>query len=84
MKDLIGWRRLVYDPAEGRIGLAKDYKSDGYVVMFAPDGTLKRKWKLQGVWPSKMDPGGGDMNANENNKISITLTIDKAVEDEGF
>jgi hypothetical protein len=76
---LIAWRRQVYDPSNGKIGLAKDYKKSGEVVMFAPDGTLQRTWTLIGCWPSKLDPGGGDMNANENNKISCTLTIDKAI-----
>ena len=80
MGELLKWRRKVYDPATGKIGLAKDYKEQGEVVMFAPDGTLERKWKLHGMWPSKVDTGGGDMNANEPNKISVTITIDKAVE----
>jgi hypothetical protein len=84
MKDLIGWRRKVYDPVTGKIGLAKDYKSEGTLVLMAPDYSILRKWKLQGVWPSHMDPGGGDMNSNTNNTMSITLTIDKAVEDKGF
>ena len=80
MKTLVAWRRKVYDPATGKIGLAKDYKEQGEVVMFAPNGTLERRWKLIGVWPSNMDPGGGDMEANAQNLITIALTIDKAVE----
>jgi len=80
MREIIKWRRKVYKPLTGEIGLAKDYKEQGEVVMFAPNGTLERRWKLMGMWPSKMDPGGGDMNSNTNNLISVTITIDKAVE----
>lgn len=79
-QQLITWRRLVYDPNTGAIGLAKDYKKSGEVIMFGPDGETERTWELIGIWPSKLDPGNGDMNANENNKITTTLTIDKAIE----
>lgn len=80
VEQMIAWRRLVYEPSTGKIGLARDYKKQGEVIMFGPDGERQRTWKLYGVWPSKLDPGGGDMNANENNKITCTLTIDKAIE----
>lgn len=79
-KTMLKWRRKVYDPNTGEIGWAKDYKKTGEVVMFGPDGTVERRWKLIGVWPSAIDQGGGDMNANENNKITVTLTIDKVIE----
>ena len=77
---VVSWRRQVYNPTTGAIGYARDYKKKGEVIMFGPDGNLQRKWKLIGCWPSRMDPGGGDMNAAENNKISVTITIDKAIE----
>ena len=80
MSTLIAWRRLVYDPTTGKIGLAKDYKKHGEIVMFAPNGTLERTWKIQGVWPSRMDPGGGDMEANSQNLVTIVLSVDKAIE----
>jgi len=79
-QQLITWRRLVYDPNTGAIGLAKDYKKSGEVIMFGPNGEVERTWEIIGIWPSKLDPGNGDMNANENNKITTTLTIDKAIE----
>ena len=80
MAVLVAWRRRVYQPTTGAIGLASAYKEQGEVVMFAPNGTLQRRWKLIGVWPSRNDPGGGDMNANEQNVITLTLVIDKAIE----
>jgi len=80
VEQMIQWRRQVYDPNTGVIGLARDYKKQGEVIMFGPNGETQRTWKLYGVWPSKLDPGGGNMNANENNKITVTITIDKAIE----
>jgi hypothetical protein len=80
MKTLIAWRRKVYTPADGKIHLASEYKANGNVDMFAPDGTLVRTWDLKGIWPSSMDPGGGAMDENSQNLITITLAIDKALE----
>lgn len=77
---MIAWRKQVYDPTSGAIGWARNYKKEGEVVMFGPDGTRERAWRLIGCWPSRMDPGGGDMNAAENNKITTVITIDKAIE----
>lgn len=80
MKQIMTWRRKVYDPNTGKIGYARDYKQQGEVIMFGPDGNRARKWKLMGIWPSKVDPGGGNMSANENNMISVTFQVDKAIE----
>lgn len=77
---MIAWRRLVYNPDTGAIGNAADYKKEGEVVMFAPDGSRERSWRLMGIWPSRLDPGSGDMNAAEANKITTTLTVDKTKE----
>ena len=84
MQKLIAWRKEVYDPATGKIGWAKDYKTDGELILSGPDGTTERKWKLQGIWPSALNPGGGDMESGEPNTASVTLTIDKAVPGQGF
>jgi len=78
MESLVTWRKQVYDASTGEIGLAKEYKQQGEVTMMAPNGSLLRTWRLEGCWPSSMDPGGGDMNANENNKITVVITIDRA------
>lgn len=78
MQSLVAWRKRVYDAETGNIGLASNYKEQGEVTMMAPNGTLLRTWRIEGCWPSSMDPGGGDMNANEPNKISVVITIDKA------
>lgn len=79
MQKLMTWRKKVYDPATGKIGLAKDYKQKGQLIMFGPDGSSPRKWDLFGVWPSRDDPGGGSMAESGNNMITFTLQVDRAV-----
>lgn len=80
MKSVSDWRKKVYDPETGKIGLAKDYKVDASIVLFAPDGTYRREWTLRGCWPESVNYGGTlDMSTMEQNKIEITLRYDKAI-----
>jgi len=80
MKAISDWRKKVYDPETGKIGLAKDYKVDASVVLFAPDGTYRREWILRGCWPKDVVYGDTlDMSSNEMNKIQITIRYDKAI-----
>lgn len=55
VKDAIGadiemslwnWRKLVYDPETDKVGWAADYKRNGRVYQYAPDGTHIRTWKI--------------------------------------
>lgn len=78
IQQLMAWRNRVYEPSTGVIHLAKYYKENGSIVMFGPDGTLPRTWTVEGVWPSKVDAGGGDMSSGNNNMITVTLQIDRA------
>ena len=73
------WRKSVYDPVTGRIGLASEYKRDGRAVQFAPNGELEREFEIVGAWPSTWDPGDHDMEAEDQVRINVTLTIDKAI-----
>jgi len=85
-----GWRRLVYVPEagaagpaapgggeSGSVGWAKDYKVDGSLILFGPDGTVERTWTLVGVWPKAFNMGSGSMEGSERVKITCTLAIDK-------
>ena len=48
---LVKWRQRVYSPLTDSMGLARDYKTVGTVVLGAPDGTHERYWDLVGLWP---------------------------------
>jgi len=76
---IIRWRRQVYDPTTGNIGLAKNYKMTGNLILNAPDDSSYRQGQLLGIWPNK-DPGGAlDMNSSEKVLIEVPIVVDKVV-----
>lgn len=79
-KQLWAWRRQVSDPTTGKIGLAANYKKQGLIELYGPNGSnskTDRTIKLQGCWISAMDPGDIDFQNDETMNISCTITIDK-------
>jgi hypothetical protein len=74
---VLRWRKQVYDPQTGNIGLAKDYKKTGYAILTGPDGSGERVAKLIGCWPSA-DPSF-DLNMEGSDKIllEVPIQIDK-------
>lgn len=78
---IIRWRRQVYDPETGLVGLPSDYKKTADMIIMAPNNTLLRKCSLIGVWPQAMTPGDLDMSSSEQVMIEMTLRYDRAVWD---
>jgi hypothetical protein len=77
---ILRWRLQVYNPETGAIGLAKDYKKRGSIIMTAPDGSTERVCRLVGLWPSAVpNPGTLDMSGSDKVMIEVTLRYDKAV-----
>jgi hypothetical protein len=74
---IMRWRAKVYDPASGKVGLAKDYKKNADIIMTAPDGSSERVCKLYGVWPQMVNSGNLDMSSAEPVTIEVTLRVDK-------
>lgn len=66
------------DPTDGRIGVPADYKKEGDVWNFGPDGEGIRLWSLSGVWPSQVQFGGLTMASAEQVMISLQLRYDWA------
>jgi hypothetical protein len=78
-KILHQWFAKTYDADTGKVGLAKDYKKDGKVIQYSPDGQLEREYDVQGMWISALDPGDADMSSEDILRVTCTITIDKAV-----
>lgn len=78
-KKIYQWRGQVYDPMSDRIGWAQDYKRDGFLHQYAPDGTCRRSWKIYGVWPTTFNGGDFAYDGGDKKLISMTLSVDKAV-----
>lgn len=49
---ILRWRKEVYNPLTGDIGLAANYKRTGSLVLHGPDGSNERVAKIIGIWPS--------------------------------
>lgn len=73
------WRKRVYDPKTGKMGIAEDYKYDAVVTEWTPNKTgTGRKWKLVGCWPSSIDYGDMSYDDGGEKQISIGITYDFA------
>jgi len=82
-KAIENWRRIVSNAVTGEISYAEDYKVTGLAVQLHPNGVVGKIFQLNGLWPSRYQPGTIDMANDENNKATITFTIDSAHRSEG-
>ncbi len=62
----------------GAVGLARNYKTTGTVILHGPDGNVnsQRAWNIHGMWPSSLSLGEGDYSTNEDNRVSVTFIVD--------
>lgn len=74
---ILRWRKRVYDPKTGKIGLAKNYKRTVHVVMTAPDGSQQRVAKLVGAWPSADPVVDLAMDGGDAIMMECPIAIDK-------
>jgi len=74
---LLRWRKQVYDPKTGKIGLAKDYKKQLQVIMNGPNGEYERVAKLKGCWPTADPPADLNMESPEKLLMEIPISVDK-------
>ena len=72
------WRKQVYDPETGNVGLPASYKKTASIILFASDGTRAREVRLTGLWPSAVVGGSLNMASADIVKIEVTLQYDKA------
>jgi hypothetical protein len=72
------WHEQVYNPFTGKIGLARNYKKDGIIELFAPEGSYSRYYYVQQCWPKSFDHGSIDMDTSDSVLITMTLAVDKA------
>ena len=73
---LWGWFNLVYDPMKKMMGINQDYKKDGIIYQFAPDGTTVRAWECFGLWPSSIPSNSFSYDSSKEMDISFDLQCD--------
>lgn len=72
------WRKKVYDPENGTMGIAAEYKQNAVVREYSPNGDEFRAWKLIGCWPSSIDNGELSYEDGGEKQISVGITYDYA------
>lgn len=76
---LANWFYLAHNPLTGKTAFASQYKKNGRMVLYAPDGSGDREWELQGMWISTFDPGDVDMETDDRVRLTCNIVIDKAL-----
>lgn len=78
---LVDWYSLVYGGVVGNwgvVGVPSRYKRIADLLLSAPDGTLQRSWRLEGLWPVQANFGNLDMASSEQVQIAMSLRYDRA------
>lgn len=78
---LAAWQNQSYNVKTEKVGLAKDYKHDCYLLEYTPDFQLVRTWKLYGCWISNLDESTYDTDSQGVNQVTATIQYDKAMPD---
>jgi len=74
------WWLAIYDPSSGRIGLASDYKADGFITMYSSVDVPIERWMYIGAFPTAIDYGSLDYaDAGAAMTIEVTMKYDKAM-----
>lgn len=73
---LLDWFHQTYDSDTGAIGIASEYKKQGYITEFAADGRYRRRWKVNGLWISDINLGDLDASSGDMKQLTFTLSID--------
>jgi len=76
---LAKWNYLSHNPLSGKTALASEYKKNGRMVKYGPNGEFDREWEIQGMWISNFDPGDADHEGEDRVRITCSITIDKAI-----
>ena len=79
MRALTAWSQKTYNPVTDSVGLARDCKTTGSLIMTATDGTHERYAELIGVFIDSLKLADMSMRENDINRITVVLSIDKII-----
>ena len=63
---LKAWQMAAFNPQNGAVCDAKNYKLEAIMTMYSPGYTVARRWLIHGCWLANVN---GDDLGNENNSI---------------
>jgi phage tail-like protein len=74
------WLMLSSNQETGQVGLPTDYKKNGYIIHYGPDGeTVLEKWQVIGCWPKNIEIDELDKVSSDNMMEKVTLSCDQIV-----
>jgi hypothetical protein len=76
-KQCQAWRDQVYDVESGKIGWAADYKHNGRVYEYAPDGTCERVYRIVGCWPLSYSKSDHSYEGSDGSEITMSISVDQ-------
>ena len=72
------WYNKVFDWNTKLMGMVSDYKTSGILYMYSPDGSVKRQWVLEGVWPRSYGSGTDfSYESAEAQSVTLDLSVDR-------
>lgn len=77
-KQLNDWRNQVFNPETMTIGWAEDYKRNGRLYQYGPDGTVQRVWRLIGAWPTGLEMSEFNYEGSDKKQVTMPMAVDQA------
>lgn len=78
-KVMYDWYKLGFNPETSTVGRAVDYKKVARLIQFSPDGSVKRTWRLEGVFLTSFDPGELSYDGSDKKVITASMSVDKCI-----
>lgn len=76
------WFNKVFSRDTKLMGRVSAYKTNGTLYMYAPDGSVIRKWDLQGVWIKSFGMSTEfSFDSSEAMAVTVELSVDRYFED---
>ena len=66
------------------MGMVSSYKTNATLYMYSPDGSICRRYNLQGVWPTQIGVSDFAYDNSEVATISVDLSVDRFFEESGY
>ena len=71
------WFNKVFDKDTRLMGRVKDYKFNGTLYMYSPDGQTIRAWDLVGIWPKGFGAANDfSFDSSEAQNVTLDLSVD--------
>lgn len=75
---LWAWRKKVFDPVTMKVGWASEYKRNGRLIQFGPDGTVSRTWRLIGCFPTGFEVSDFSYDGSDKKQVTLPISVDQA------